>query len=306
MNLFSRIPKEPPPPTIVRVVCWGTRGTLPVPGAQTASFGGNTPAVEVILSDGRHLILDAGTGIRALGEATTWDPGAPIDIFLTHIHLAHVQGLPFFKPAHDPERVIRIYGPDADGTLANTLGVLAAPPFGTGAFQANVLAGPVEHGASWIDEGIEVIAFRARHPGEVYGYRVRAGGRSVAYFPDNEIVGGTYPVPADWYDALVEFVRGADLLIHDAQLTLDEYPEHRGRGHSAMHHALSLAQDAGVARLVLFHHAPWRSDRDLIGLARDLRHDAAAAGSDLEVVAAQEMAQYWLSGEDVRLSWRGR
>lgn len=281
-------------PRIDRVSFLGVRGGTPVPGASTAAFGGNTAAIEIVLDTGRRLYLDAGSGLRNAAPQAD----EPVDLFLTHAHLGHVVGLPLFNPLGDPARTVRMYGPaggSGRSAIETALDRLCLPPLGAEPPQATVLVDSVRHGATWSSDGVHVTAFRARHPGETYGYRVRVGVHKIAYFPDNEIVGGDYDVPAHWYDEVVEFVRGADVLIHDAMLTRREYRNRRGRGHSAAEHALGLAHDAAVHRLVLFHHAPWRSDRAILDLARELGHQAAADGSVMDVSAARE-------GWDVRLS----
>jgi ribonuclease BN (tRNA processing enzyme) len=145
------------------------------------------------------------------------------------------------------------------------------------------------NGESWHEPGVVVDAIRVRHPADTYGYRVRCGNASIAYIPDNELVGGEYPLGArETYGRLVEFLDGADLLLHDAMFTTEEYERRDGWGHSTFDQAVQLAEDAGVKRLFLFHHAPERTDADLSRIVEQLRDDIARRGSKLELDVAEE------------------
>ena len=280
---------------VLRVTCWGTRGSIPSPGPATARFGGNTPCLEVRDPQGRRYIFDAGTGIRRLGNALAGvDSDLDLDLFLTHFHWDHIQGLPFFAPIHDAGTALRIHGArqegrDIEAILRGQMSPVHFPvPYETLAAQLRF-----EHlsGGSWRDGGTEVAAYRVRHPADTYGYRIRAGGASVAYVPDNELVGGDYPVDGpEWYPGFVRFLDGVDVLFHDAMFTDEEYPGVEGWGHSTFRQAVQLAEDAGVARLCFFHHAPDRSDAHLDRIEDDIRADLQRRGSRLRVSAAAEGA----------------
>ena len=275
----------------LRVTCWGTRGSIPAPGPETVRFGGNTSCVEVRAA-GCRLIFDAGTGIRALSGSVA-DEGRPLDahLFVSHYHWDHIQGFPFLAQLYEPETKLRVHGPmQGDVPVDEALEGQMSPLYFPVPLQA--IAASVEFatadGSPWRGDGVCVDAFRVNHPGVTYGYRVSAGGAAAVYIPDNEL--GDAPDPA-WYGGLVNFVRGADLLLHDAMLTDAEYERRRGWGHSTFAQAVRLAEEAGVRRLALFHHAPDRSDGELDAIAAGLRSGLAGRGSPLELEVAAERGE---------------
>jgi phosphoribosyl 1,2-cyclic phosphodiesterase len=251
-------------------------------------FGGNTSCVEVN-APGCRLIFDAGTGIRALSGALAAED-RPLDahLFVSHYHWDHIQGFPFLAQLYEPATRLRVHGPRAgDVPVVEALEGQMSPlyfPVPLQAIAANVEFATAD-GSPWHGGGVRVDAFRVQHPGVTYGYRVTAGGATAVYIPDNEL--GDAP-DAAWYAALVEFVRGADLLLHDAMLTDAEYEQRRGWGHSTFAQAVRLAEEAGVRRLSLFHHAPDRSDAELEAIAAELRAGLSSRGAALEVVVAAE------------------
>lgn len=273
--------------------CWGTRGSLPSPGPHTVRYGGNTSCIEVCSSGGRRFVFDAGSGIRPLGERIVAGGQAhtPLDLFLSHFHWDHIQGLPFFAPLYDPATQLTIHGArqgdrDAQSLIAGQMGPVYFPvPFE--AISAKLQFHDVTE-AAWQVGDVQVAAFRVRHPMFTYGYRIRSRGASIAYIPDNELVGGPWPMVSGWYDALCEFVAGADVLLHDAMFTDAEYPHYEGWGHSSFSQATQLAIDAGVRRLHLFHHSPERTDDQLDRILLELREDVASRGFGLEVGVAAE------------------
>lgn len=277
----------------LRLTCWGTRGSIPSPGPGTVRFGGNTPCLEVEAGPGRRCVLDAGSGLRALGDRLRGEPGpVDLDLFLTHFHWDHIQGFPFFRPLHDEDCRVRVHGPRQEGVdIESLLRVQMAPeyfpvPYAT---VAATLAFHHTGPGAWTDGHLEVAAYRLRHAGHTCGYRVRAGGAAVAYLPDNELVGGAYPVDGPgWYDGLIEFLRGVDVLLHDAMYTDDEYARAEGWGHSTFAQAARLAEDAGVGHLLFFHHAPDRSDAELLRILEAVREDGARRGSPLRLDLAEE------------------
>lgn len=286
----SQAPTDPPP---LRARCWGTRGSIPSPGPETARFGGNTSCLEVRTADDRCFIFDAGTGIRALGELLErGSQPAMVHLFLTHFHWDHIQGLPFFGPFYVAETTIRIHaahqgGVDAETLLRAQMGPVYFPvPYES--LEARMTFEPLSASA-WRDDGVEVAWYRTRHPADTYGFRIRAGGTSVAYIPDNELVGGRYEVDGpEWRSGLEAFLEGVDLLFHDATYTDDEYPSRTGWGHSTVGQATELAECAGVKRLAFFHHAPYRTDEDLERIVATASEELAGRGSDLHVEAAAE------------------
>lgn len=288
------------------VTFWGTRGSIPTPGAHTARYGGNTPCVAVrggadgsaggAGRDGQLVILDAGTGIRALGlELVEQQNGAvQAEILLSHAHWDHIQGLPHFKPFFGPGNAVRIWGSRQGTTsLEAILRQQMDPavfPVPLDALSAKLTVQQVEPGDFTVGT-FRVRAMRLRHPGTTLGYRLTpaAGGPSMAYVTDNELgPGGRYGTPASWRKDFVAFLTGAELLIHDAMYTPEELEEHRGWGHSTFEEAVALAGEAGVKRLVLFHHEPEHGDEAIDALLAAARRQARATGRPAEVVAAQE------------------
>jgi phosphoribosyl 1,2-cyclic phosphodiesterase len=282
----------------LRLTFWGTRGSVPTPGPLTVRYGGNTPCVEVRTAAGRLIILDAGTGLRELGRSLIERAnGAPLegDVFLTHAHWDHIQGLPFFPPIFQPGNRFTIWGPHtSNGDIGRVIREQMSPL---------VFPVPFERLGARVDfrnlgEGRPAAAdydfatFEVQHPGGAVAYRFTSRGpasRSFVYVSDNELAeNDMYHSAKNWRDELVAFIRGAHVLVHDTTYTNDEYAEHRGWGHSTYDEALDLAIDSGVETLVLFHHKPERSDDDLDACAAACRDAARARGSRLRIVAAAE------------------
>jgi ribonuclease BN (tRNA processing enzyme) len=240
------------------------------------------------------MVLDAGTGIRAL--ALELPKGLTrVDILLTHLHMDHILGLGFFGPLYDPGMEVHIWGPaSATLSLEARLRRYLSPPLFPVMLRSlpcqlelhHVVRGPVPIGP------FLVTAARVCHPGATVGYRVETRTASLAYLPDHEPALGArrFPIEPDWTSG-ADLTRGVDLLLHDAQYTREEYPRHVGWGHSTVHDAVALARQAGVKHLVPFHHDPGRDDDALEavieGAVRDMRPDfpvtPAAEGARFEL-----------------------
>jgi phosphoribosyl 1,2-cyclic phosphodiesterase len=284
------------------VTFWGTRGSIPTPGAHTARYGGNTPCVAVEGAGGQLVILDAGTGIRALGLKLVEHQNGAVnaEILLSHAHWDHIQGLPHFKPFFAPGNAVRIWG-SRQGTMSLEAILRqqmdpAVFPVPLDALSAKLTVQQVEPGEFSIGE-FRVRAMKLRHPGTTLGYRLTpvAGGPSMAYVTDNELGGGGhYETGASWRTQFVEFLRGVDLLIHDAMYTPAELEGHRGWGHSTYAEAVALAADAAAKRLMLFHHEPEHDDAAMDALLAAARGEAKRRGAPAEVLAAQEGVQLTL------------
>ena len=276
----------------LRIRCWGTRGSLPSPGPATVRYGGNTSCVEVRGPLGERLIFDAGSGIRPLGEALEQsDASAGTDLFLTHFHWDHIQGLPFFKPIYDAGASVRIYGArQGDADIQSLVAAQMGPIYFPVPFDALAAQLEFHHvdGDSFERGSLTISSHVMRHPNDTYGYRVDTRGGSMAYVPDNELVGGSYATAAGWYPSLCNFLRGVEVLFHDAMFTEAEYARFEGWGHSSVAQAVRLAEDAGVRRLCLFHHSPARSDAELERILEHAADDLARRGSSLELCIATE------------------
>jgi phosphoribosyl 1,2-cyclic phosphodiesterase len=289
----------------MKVTLWGTRGSLAAPGPETLRYGGNTSCVEVRGDDGTILVLDAGTGIRCLGE--TLGPEAPrIDLLLTHLHMDHIQGLGFFEPLNRPDQEVHIWGPPSITLdLRSRLARYLSPPLFPVRLRDlpcrltlhNVPLDGFEIG------GLQIAAASVLHPGPTVGYRITENGASMAYLPDHEPALGVdhFPGERDWTSGF-ELAAEADLLIHDAQYTPAEYVDHVGWGHSSLPQAIAFATRAGVKRLVPFHHDPAHAD-DLL----DRLFDERMSGSELpfELIPGREGATFDLGKHQVSSSGTG-
>lgn len=246
------------------------RGSIPSPGPDTSKFGGNTPCVE-IRAGGQHLIFDLGTGVRELGAAAK----SPLDahIFVSHYHYDHLQGLPFFGPIFDPRARFTVRGPTRNGrSVKQVLSEQMQPPFfpvtAEMVFKAQLEYHAFEAGDRVHLGEVLVTAIEANHPGGNLAYRIDYRGRSIIYATDHE--------HGERDGQLIEFSRGADLIIYDAMYTDDEYSGRVGSskvgwGHSTWQSGVRIAKQAKVKSLVLFHHEPTRTDEALEALVRDVK-----------------------------------
>lgn len=250
----------------MRVKLWGTRGSLAAPGPDTARYGGNTSCVEVRGHEGSVLVLDAGTGIRALGHSLPADLQR-VDIFLTHLHMDHVQGLGFFSPLYNPAVEVHIWGPASiTASLRSRLMRYLSPPL----FPVHLRDLPCRltlHEVPCERLSIRELAVSSAlvcHPGPTVGYRIESQGGSLAYISDHEPALGArhFPQSAEWTSGYT-IAANVDLLIHDGQYSRDEYPRHVGWGHSTTDDAVEFAKLAQVKHLVLFHHDPNRTDTEM-------------------------------------------
>ncbi|MBK6421479.1 MAG: MBL fold metallo-hydrolase [Gemmatimonadetes bacterium] len=278
------------------VTFWGTRGSIPTPGVHTARYGGNTSCVAVTGARDQLVILDAGSGIRLLGRELMRVASMPmnLDILLSHTHWDHIQGLPFFQPLNTRGNSVRIYGAAQAGVpLEEILDRQMDPvvfPVPLKALAADLRITEISGGRFEID-GFLVEAFRLRHPGTTLGYKLvpARGGRTIAYLTDNELgLGGSYDVPPDWRRELVRFLGGVDTLIHDGMYSEAMIESRAGWGHSTPEQAVDLAAEAGVRRLVLFHHEPEHDDGAVDALVIGARSYAAARAPGLQLEAAME------------------
>ena len=281
------------------VTFWGTRGSIPTPGPHTARYGGNTSCVAMEGPGGQLVILDAGTGIRGLGLTLVEQNGAVrAEILLSHTHWDHIQGLPYFKPFFAPGNTVRIWGSKQGTTSLDEILHLqmdpAVFPVPLTAVSATLSLEEVRAGVEFVVGPFQARAMQLRHPGTTLAYRLKptAGGQSTAYVTDNELgPGGSYGTPGSWRLDLVQFLKGVDLLIHDAMYTPEELDTHRGWGHSSYEEAVELAVEAGARKLVLFHHEPEHDDGALDALHAAARRIAAQRGAPTEVIVAQEGMQ---------------
>lgn len=252
----------------MKIRIWGCRGSLASPGPDTVRYGGNTSSVEVRLDDGTLIILDAGTGIRELGRhLVSGEPVKQINLFLTHLHLDHVEGLGFFSAIWDPDVELHLWGPPSSlRSLEDRIGKLMSPPLFP-VYLGDVPCRPIFHDTP--DEEMRIGSARVHvqpvtHRGATVGYRIEENGRSFAYIPDHEPALGVdlENIEPEWVSGF-GVAQGADVLFHDSQYTEEEYPTHRAWGHSAIDHTVTFGLMTKVRNLVLFHHDPAHSDEEL-------------------------------------------
>src|SRR5438874_7527861 len=300
-----------------RIKLWGVRGSLPVPGPATIRYGGNTSCVEV-RADGELIVLDAGTGIRALGLALEKElgPGTiKLTLLITHTHWDHIQGLPFFSPAYNSKKLIRIRGYEGART---GLGTILAGQMETPFFPVSMQQLPSHLAIEELKDmefhigKVKVQARFANHPGICAGYRLFTSAGSIAYMPDNEPYeplkmqlaarNGISGAEARDFAAtergkMVDFLSDCDVAILDAQYTDEEYQQHVGWGHSSLSSVVSLALDADVGKLVLFHHDPSHDDEMIDRMVEQARVLVLKSGMTLMIDGAREGAEILLEAK---------
>ena len=251
----------------MRIRIWGSRGSIAAPVADSARYGGNTSCVEVRLDDGTLIILDAGTGARGLGLALAAEPPERIDLFLTHLHVDHIEGLGAFQPIWHADTDLHIWGPPSPiASLDERIATYFSPPL----FPIHLSEVPARCTfadapvGGWRIGGATIRSDAIQHPGATVGYRIEADGKILTYLTDHEPALGAdlESTPPEWISGSA-LAFGADVLIHDCQYTNEEYEVRLGFGHSSADHVAVFAEKTGVDRLVLFHHDPMHIDTDL-------------------------------------------
>lgn len=238
---------------------WGVRGSIACPSANHIKYGGNTSCIEVN-ANGHRLILDAGTGIRGLGQTYMKDDVAHIHILLTHTHWDHINGFPFFVPAYDPRRSVHIMAGHLRGA-DGIQNVLAAQmdnpmfPVPLSAMQAKMRFEDFEAGMSFnIYDDVHVRTAALNHPNGATGYRIEHGGHSICYVTDTE------HVPGKLDQNILTLIEGTDLVIYDSTYTEAEFPSKIGWGHSTWNEGVKLCLEAGAKSMAIFHHDPEHED----------------------------------------------
>jgi phosphoribosyl 1,2-cyclic phosphodiesterase len=290
---------------MMRVRIGGSRGSVPSPGAERLRYGGDTSCVQVVLSDGTRLILDAGTGIRNL-PAERGPAGEHLHILLTHLHLDHIQGLLFFPPLFEAQTRATIWGPATPGV---SLKDRIARYFSAPLTPVDVRELPCELDfrncpvTEWDIGSARIRAEAINHRGPTLGFRIEDAGASLCYLPDHEpaLLAPIEDLEPAWISGY-SLARNADLLVHDCQYTDAEYPSHFGWGHSAISHAVRFADRCEAARTLLFHHDPQHTDDQLDAAFEDaLRRwrqlgrpadaiDMASDGDELTIAAPADEA----------------
>lgn len=246
------------------ITFWGVRGSTPAPGAAFVRYGGHTTCVSVSVeteAGPRVLVLDAGTGLRPLGRSLA-GTGAEVFVLLSHLHADHLLGFPFFAPLYEDACRVHLFDYGEGDAAWTPLALFDGRHYpleqGDLACDLRRVRGDAE--GYLRERGLDVRSQAVNHPGGAVGYRVTHGGDVFVFIPDNELAPPARAVP---HAEVVAFCRGADVLCHDAQYLADEVRSRRGWGHSSVDEAIALAVEAGVGRLVLFHHDPDRTDDEL-------------------------------------------
>lgn len=281
-----------------RLRCWGARGTIPTPGPRTVRYGGNTACVEVRVGGDQLVILDAGTGLRGLGQSLSDEAerGAaePAQLFLTHQHSDHVIGLPHFAPLFSgAEPLSIITGCASVDATRELLTALITPPLFPSLPDISKrlsVRGLSECAPAKVGDDCTVHSFKARHPGGAAIFRIDdAKGPGIAFAPDNELdFASTDADVIAWRHGLTLALHGVPILLHDATYTDPELPSHRGWGHSSALEATRFAMECVAGMLVLFHHHPDRSDEAVDAIVQECRQLVSGNGSSLRVIAAWE------------------
>ncbi len=271
----------------MKITFWGTRGSIAVPGRDTTLYGGNTTCLEVLLENGKTLIIDAGTGIRRLGGVLEGrDSESPLYLLMTHVHWDHIIGFPFFATGLQKGTELLV---DGHSNAMMGLHHTFDNPMGGGYFPVSIedldikisYLNVLEHRPLELED-VYVESIPLRHPQGAMGFRIREGDRTMVFITDNELC------DEESFRGFEGFCRGADLLIHDAQYSPDEMPSHRGWGHSDYRSALELARRAEAGRLVLFHHDPARTDAEIKAFEVLCRDISRKREWKLSVEAARE------------------
>ena len=282
---------------------WGTRGSIAAPGDRTARYGGNTPCVEVRAADGTVIVLDCGTGARELGVHLMRTLPLPLrlHLFIGHTHWDHIQGFPVFVPAFLPGAELNVYAPL--GFQESLEEVMAGQmeysyfPVKLRDLRSRIHFTELEEGFFRVGDVLVETQY-LNHTAPTIAYRMSNGGASVAYVTDHEpfwrVEDGALPHPGD--QRHIAFIKDADLVIHDAQYTEEEYDQRVGWGHSTVAYATDVAITAGVKRLALFHHDPTHDDAFMDRFEATARERASAGGGGLDVFAAREGMELTLSG----------
>ncbi len=250
---------------------WGVRGSIACAGPETRKYGGNTSCIEIMCGE-RLIILDAGSGLRYLGEALK-ATGKPVeaDIFLSHTHMDHICGLPFFAPFHCDSTRVRLWSGHLENGWTTSRAVdelMAEPlfPVSKEVFKAHVEFVDFQAGETLTPStGIRMRTAALNHPNGATGYRIEFGGKSFCYVTDTE------HVPGKLDQNILDLIKGADIFVYDCSYTDEEYPQYAGYGHSTWQEGVRLAKAANAKQLVVFHHDPCHDDQVMDRIARDLK-----------------------------------
>ena len=268
------------------IKCWGSRGSIPVSGTDYIKYGGDTTCIEIRTKSDDIIIIDAGTGIRRLGNRLMDENHYKYNFIFTHAHWDHVMGFPFFKPLYSEKVQLILYRcPFHNKFVETILSKLMARPYFP--VRYSEIKARMQYLGAFTTEfeigSVTVTPIQLNHPDNGSGYKFTEDGKSFVFLTDNEL-GFVHPGGLSYKDYL-EFCTGADLLIHDAEYTPEEYESTLKWGHSVFTHALDLALEGDVGQLGLFHLNQERTDRQMDEIVETCRQRIAGKQNKLECFA---------------------
>jgi phosphoribosyl 1,2-cyclic phosphodiesterase len=282
----------------------GVRGSIAVPGPDTVKYGGNTTCIQIKTNSGENIIFDGGTGIRVAGQALLAELPVKCSIFISHTHWDHIQGLPFFLPLFIPGNTINIYGTFDPIFQKDIKAILTTQmdycyfPLRESDLNATISYQNVKELQTVKVGGASITGLLMNHPVLNHGFKLEADGKSIFFTGDHEPQHNFYEPGEDGYEEfqadidekekiIIDFIKGVDLLIMDAQYTDEEYPVKMGWGHGTYKKSIELAKKANVKHLIFTHHEPVRTDDELDELLESLKQDKDLIG-DLKIELAIE------------------
>jgi phosphoribosyl 1,2-cyclic phosphodiesterase len=275
--------------------CWGSRGSIPVSGKKYLRYGGNTTCLEIRTNDDKILIVDAGTGIREAGNSLTAAGYRNFTLLLTHAHWDHIMGFPFFKPIYSPKTNINVWGcPFARDSIKELLSRIMSPPNFPVDFDS--IRAKISFQNTCVESytlgSMVITPIALSHPDQGTGYKFEEDGKCFVFLTDNEL--GYRHEGGHNFQKYLEFSEGVDLLFHDAEYKEEEYKKTRGWGHSLYKDALSLALNAGVKKLGLFHHNQERFDAEVDAIVNDCDKIIKKSGKKMKCVAVGQSMEFKL------------
>ena len=279
----------------IEITFWGTRGSIPAPGKDKSKYGGNTSCIEINLPNHELIILDAGTGIRELGNSFMLrNEKVHAHIFISHYHWDHIQGLPFFAPAYHAGNELTIWGPEHSEFPLNR--ILSSQmesihfPVESSSLSANITFKKLSP-ENYFFSDTELKILRTNHPGINFSYSFTSNTRRVIYMTDNELLPKVAKAKSHiTYERedFIRFTHGADILIHDAQFSNADYFKKKGWGHSPWREVAKLAAESEVKHLVLFHHDPNHNDAIIDSFVKECKEELKKMRPSIRCSGAME------------------